>query len=495
MSAFFGDIVQFFTLNNFTTVIYVLNFLIAIIIIFFDRKSPGASIAWIMILYLLPLVGLIGYLLFSQHIAGMKIYKLSEEEKWVKEFLIKYQKNKLLTDVFHSPNRIVHKWRDLVTLNLEYSNAALTDNKSVQLISDGQEKFDLLFKDIQNAKNRIHICYFIIKDDFLGNQLIDLLTQKAAEGVQVRLLMDAMGSKQISNKKLKSFKEAGGNYSFFFKPRIRKLYIRFNYRNHRKIVIIDDKIGYIGGFNVAREYVGQKAKFGYWRDAHIRIIGNAVIPLNSIFLTDWRCSTKEPINLIKESLPERLYPEIDGKIPIQIVNSGPESPKEEIKIAMMKMISGAKKTIHIQTPYLVPDDSLIDALRMAIRAGVDVKIMIPCRPDHPFVYRTTLLNAGELINEGARIFIYEDGFLHAKTLSVDGEVATIGSANFDIRSFRLNFESNAIIYDNNFAKEMDRQFENDVALHCKEYTAVDRANISLYEYVAERISRLLKEIL
>ena len=183
-----------------------------------------------------------------------------------------------------------------------------------------------------------------------------------------------------------------------------------------------------------------------------------------------------------------------GDIPIQIVSCGPESDKEEIKMAFMKMITNARKNIYIQTPYLVPDESMMESLRMAARSGIDVRIMIPCMPDHPFVYRTTLYNAGKLIDDGARIYIYENGFLHAKTLSVDGEVCTVGSANFDIRSFRLNFESNAFIYDKDVTADLDSHFISDIELS-RPYTREDRDNISLYEKAAESISRLLTEIL
>jgi cardiolipin synthase len=208
---------------------------------------------------------------------------------------------------------------------------------------------------------------------------------------------------------------------------------------------------------------------------------------------DWRYASKEEIDLIDQSV-RYAFKSKTGDIPVQIVSCGPESEKEEIKMALMKMITNARKNIYIQTPYLVPDEPMMESLRMAARSGTDVRIMIPCMPDHPFVYRTTLYNAGRLIKEGAKIYIYENGFLHAKTLSVDGEVCTVGSSNFDIRSFRLNFESNAFIYDRGVTGRMNAQFEEDMKLST-EYTQKDRDNISLYERLAESISRLLTEIL
>ena len=381
----------------------------------------------------------------------------------------------------------------MINMNLEYADAILTANDSVEIITDGKEMFERLCNDIENAKYGIKLCYFIVKDDFVGTRLIELLTKKAKEGVKVRLLMDALGSRSIGNAELKEFKEAGGKYAFFFKPRIRHLYFRFNYRNHRKLAVIDNEIGYIGGFNIAKEYIGCKQKCGYWRDTQLIIKGNALTTLNERFYMDWRYASKEDLDLLEKSI-RHAYKKTDGNIPVQIVSCGPESQKEEIKMAFMKMITNAKKNIYIQTPYLVPDEPMMESLRMAARSGIDVRIMIPCMPDHPFVYKTTLYNAGRLIKDGAKIYIYDNGFLHAKTLSVDGEVCTAGSCNFDIRSFRLNFESNAFIYDSRVAKEFDERFRNDIRLS-HPYTQEDRDKISTYEKAAEAISRLLTEIL
>ena len=282
-------------------------------------------------------------------------------------------------------------------------------------------------------------------------------------------------------------------YAYFFKPRIRHLYFRIYYRNHRKLVIIDNELGYIGGSNIADEYRGLSRKFGYWRDTQLIIRGNALMTMNARFYQDWRYASTEKLDLLEQSV-KHAYKADSGNIPIQIIACGPESDKEEIKRAMMKMINNAQKSIYIQTPYLVPDPPMLESIAMAARSGVDVKIMIPCIPDHPFVYRTTLYNAGKLIDEGAKIYIYENGFLHAKTLTVDGEVCTAGSSNFDIRSFKLNFEANAFIYDKEVTSRMDSQFIKDME-YCREYTAYDRDHIGMFERMAESVSRLLTEIL
>lgn len=489
-----GQILGFFTLSHVMVIIYILNALIALGLIFFDdSKSPSATMAWIMILFMIPAAGLFLYLILSQNIARQQIFRMTEEETAGKNTMLGWQKEAVKQSLSVDDDDVTGRWREMISMNLDYADSLLTGNDSVEIITDGKEMFERLCSDIENARYTIKLCFYIVKDDFVGKRLIELLTRKAKEGVKVRLLLDALGSRSIGYTDLRAFKKAGGQYAFFFKPLIRHMYFRINYRNHRKLAIIDNEIGYIGGFNIAREYLGYKKKFGYWRDTQLIIRGNALTTLNERFYMDWRYASKEEIDLIDQSVRYALKNDT-GDIPVQIVSCGPESEKEEVKMAFMKMITNARKNIYIQTPYLVPDEPMIESLRMAARSGIDVRIMIPCMPDHPFVYRTTLYNAGRLIKEGAKIYIYENGFMHAKTLSVDGEVCTAGSTNFDIRSFRLNFESNAFIYDRDVTEDMDARFMDDILLS-RPYTQEDRDNISHFERAAESISRLLTEIL
>ena len=494
MSGFLEQFLQFFTLSHIMMIIYVLNALIALGLIFFDEsKSPTATMAWIMILFMVPAVGLFLYLILSQNIARQQIFRMTEDEEAGKTTIIDWQKEDVRDSIPDDSDEVTSKWKEMIAMNLDYADSILTYNDSVEVITDGKEMFERLCSDIENARYTIKLCFFIVRDDFVGNRLVELLTKKASEGVKVRLMVDALGSRSIGKMKLRDFKKAGGEYAFFFKPLIRHMYFRINYRNHRKLAIIDNEIGYIGGFNIAREYLGYKKKFGYWRDTQLIIRGNALATLNERFYQDWRYASKEKLDLIEQSVRYAYNPD-SGDIPVQIVSCGPESQKEEVKMAFMKMITCARKNIYIQTPYLVPDEPMLDSLRMAARSGLDVRIMIPCMPDHPFVYRTTLYNAGRLIGEGAKIYIYENGFMHAKTLTVDGEVCTAGSTNFDIRSFKLNFESNAFIYDKNTTAEMDRRFMEDIK-KSRPYTQEDRDSISVFERAGESISRLLTEVL
>lgn len=491
MNYLFADHV---TVSNIMLWIYAMNFVISIAIIFFDKKTPTATLAWIMVLNLIPIAGLVLYLVFSQHISRLKVSRVSNRELRLRSYMLDIQKKRIIHGFVHFSNDVTERWKSMIMLNLENADSLLLGNKSIELIPDGKEMFDKLISDIQEAKESVNVCYFIIKDDEVGQRLIEVLTQKAKEGVKVRLLMDAMGSKQITSLKLRDFKHAGGKYAFYFKPKIRHLFLRFNYRNHRKIVVIDNTIGYIGGFNIAREYLGLKKKFGYWRDTHLRIIGTSVIDLLSRFLLDWRYSSGEDFDtadaIKQEVFDDRIY----GNIPAQIISSGPDEAKEQIKRAFMRMITSAEESIYIQTPYFVPDEAIIESLEMAAQSGVDVRIMIPCMPDHPFVYHTTLYNAGILLESGVKIYIYNNGFLHAKTMVVDHEISTVGSTNFDIRSFKLNFETNAFIYDRNFGEQMGKQFTKDIE-QSTQYTLDDRENRGIYKKMMERISRLLSEIL
>ncbi|MBO4991096.1 MAG: cardiolipin synthase, partial [Firmicutes bacterium] len=247
----------------------------------------------------------------------------------------------------------------------------------------------------------------------------------------------------------------------------------------------------IGGFNVANEYVGKSRKFGHWRDTHLRLTGGCVQDLDARFVLDWRFASGE--NLV---MAHSFYPVIDTgcNTGIQILSCGPDSPNTEIRTAYLKMITSAKKSICIQTPYFIPDDSIFEALKMAAMSGVDVRIMIPCMPDHAFVYWATYCYCGMLLNSGAKIYTYNDGFLHAKTITVDDEISSVGSTNFDIRSFSLNFEANAMIYDSDVALEMRHIFEKDME-RSTQLTKQAYRNRSIVIKFKESISRLLSDLL
>ncbi|MEL7655442.1 MAG: cardiolipin synthase [Bacillota bacterium] len=481
----------FLNMSSLISGLFLINFIIALTIIFLERKNPSATLAWIMILFLVPVVGIIFYFLFSQNIARQRIFKMSKYEEAIISASLNEQINEMKRGDFEFTNPESKKWHDMIRLHQTYGNSFFTQDNKISVLTDGRHKFDSLIKDLKDAKQSINIMYFIVKNDSMGRLLIDTLTQKAKEGIEVRFLIDAMGSKQISHKTLEPLKEAGGQYAFFFPPMFKYLNLKLNYRNHRKLVVIDGAIGYLGGFNVGNEYVGKKKKFGFWRDTHLRLMGSCVQDMNARFILDWRFASKENIVISQAYYDEPFQAGTTG---IQIVSCGPDSSREEIKHGYLKMISSAKKNIYIQTPYFVPDASIIEALKTAVLSGVDLRIMIPCMPDHMFVYWATYSYIGILLNLGAKIYIYDEGFLHAKTICVDGEVASIGSANFDIRSFRLNFEANAFIYDAAEVYKLEAIFETDL-MRSHELTKHLYRNRSMVIKFKESVSRLLSDLL
>ena len=472
-------------------VLFVINLILAFTIIFLERKDPSATLAWLLVLFLLPGVGIVLYIVFSQNVSRQKIFTLYENEEKLITSSLRKQHKALQLKKFKFDNSVGYTWTDLIKLNQLYGESYYTQHNDVDFFTDGVSKMKSLFEDIRNAKDSINIEYYIIKNDVVGNSLLDLLALKAKEGVEVRLLVDSLGSRSISKEKVKMFKAAGGKYGEFFKPRLKLFNSKINYRNHRKIVVIDNMIGYVGGFNIAREYVGLKEKFGFWRDTHLRIVGNSVKDMNFRFMLDWRCATKENLD-IEEMLfmPE----EKQGNVGVQIVSCGPERESEEIKMGFLKMISAARKSIYIQTPYFVPDEPILDSIKMAAQSGVEVNIMIPSFPDHMFVYWATYSYIGEIIKAGGNVYIYDKGFLHAKMIMVDGEVTSIGSCNFDRRSFKLNFETNAFIYDRKTSRQLEDAFREDVRNSHKLTKELyeQRGNIIK---IKEVFSRMLSDIL
>ncbi len=381
----------------------------------------------------------------------------------------------------------IHKqYKDHIYMNLINDRAVYTQNNDVMIFTDGRRKFDALLADIERAKDHVHIQYYIIHDDGLGTELIDTLTKKALEGVQVRVLYDHMGSRGISANFYDELKNAGGTVEVFFP------HFHLNYRNHRKLAIIDGEIGYVGGFNVGDEYLGLDTKFGYWRDTHLRTKGEVIHELQNRFILDWNQASKHHgIHYDKRFFPD--LPEA-GDVGAQIVSSGPDTEGQQIKKAYVKMINSAKKYIYLQTPYFIPDDTVLDALRIAVESGVDVRIMVPDKPDHMFVYWATLSNVGELLKAGAKIYIYTNGFVHAKTLVVDDTIASVGTANIDHRSFRLNFEVNAFLYDEKTTSNLRKAFENDIEVS-RMLTYDEYQKRSMIIKIKESISRLISPVL
>ncbi|WP_042358788.1 cardiolipin synthase [Geomicrobium sp. JCM 19055] len=475
------------------SIVLLINILLAFIIVFIERRDIGATWAWILILFFIPIGGFILYLIFGRHLKQKNFYNLSKEER-------EYLKIAVEAQVYHlqqhlsvfQDQKLQDKYEQLMLINLQSSTSIITTDNEVELFTEGKTKFDELFHDIRQAKEEINIQYYIIQRDELGIKLRDELTAKAKEGVKVRLLYDDIGSRRLNRSFFKELIEHNGEVAAFFPSIFKVVNLRINNRNHRKLCIIDGDIGYIGGFNVGREYLGKKKKFGYWRDTHFRIRGGAVDHIHGRFILDWKQATKQDsINLSEYAGRKERH---SGSSPVQIVDSGPNSETEHLKNMYIKLIMTAKKSIKIQTPYFIPDTSFMDAIKIALLSNVDVHIMIPNKPDHPFVYWATLAHVGELLKYGANVWIYEKGFMHAKTIVIDEEVCSVGTTNIDSRSFRLNFEVNATVYDEAVAQKLHNLFLDDM----KDSTLLTPQlykERSLWIKIKEAVSRLLSPIL
>lgn len=466
-----------------------INILLAILLIFFERRNPTSTWLWIMVLTFLPGMGFLLYLFIGQDLSKKKTFSLKEEEDHCFINMAALQEEQMKRDKYFYRDPNYAKYEDLITMNLISAESFFTQDNNVELYFDGRDKFNSLMKSIEGAKEFVYLQYYIFKSDGLGRELIDLLCKKAKEGIEVKLLIDGMGGRKFSKKYIKKLKACGAELAIFFPAFIPYLSPRINYRNHRKICIIDGKEGYIGGFNVGDEYIGLSKKFGYWRDTHIKITGSAVSSLQWRFNLDWRFAKGSEISRCQTYLSDET-----GKCGIQIVSSGPDSKWASVKNAYLKMISNAKEKIYIETPYFIPDDSIFDALRMAGLSGLDVRVMLPNKPDHPFVYWAGMSYIGELLEAGVKFYTYEKGFLHSKVVLMDDYVSSVGTANLDIRSFKLNFEVNAFIYDETINLKLTERFLNDIK-NCKEITLEEYRKRGKIVRLKESFSRLLSPIL
>lgn len=470
----------------------IINVLLSLIIVFFERRSPQAVWTWLLLLYFIPIVGFILYLVIGQDFHKSRMFKAKEIEGELK-YAVRKQEETIYRRQLRLANPELNRFRDLILYNLEAGQAVLTDNNDIRIYTDGKEKFHALIEEMKQAKKYIHLQYYIIRSDELWQQIEPVLIAKAHEGVEVRVLFDSMGCRTMHNRDWERLEREGVQVAEFFPAFLGQLQLRMNYRNHRKIVVIDGRIGFVGGFNVGREYLGLDSKFGYWRDTHLCIEGAAVTSLAVRFVLDWNYAAKENL-FLRDSLFELPQYVRGGHDPVQIISSGPDSQTKTIHDNYLHLIHSAKDHVYIQTPYFIPDDSILDALKIASRAGVDVRIMIPCKPDHPFVYWATYSYIGDMVAAGAKCYVYNNGFLHAKTLSVDGMVACVGTANMDIRSFGLNFEVNATIYSERTVQKLERAFENDMN-QCTYITRKIYEERSLVIRIKEQFSRLLSPLL
>lgn len=440
------------------SLIFLVTAIPVAVMIILEKRSPFKTAAWVLALILLPVFGVVFYLFFGQEYRKKKLFS----RKGIKS-LNQYRKLSItqLRQFEHTyqnlPPEIMAK-ESIIRLLLKNSNALLTSGNRLKILNDGEETFRSIFKAIESAKHHVHLEYYILEDDKIGNRLKNLLIRKSLEGVEVRIIIDDVGSWGLSNKFIRELRNNGVEIYPFMEVRFPRLTSRVNYRNHRKIAIVDGKIGFLGGINFADRYLEGIKRIGPWRDTHLRIEGDAVKCLQIVFSSDWYI-------VIHENLNGELYfpvlPKREG-VPVQISASGPDSDWDSIGQAFFSMIAGAKSKVYIVTPYLMPPREIVYALKTAAMRSVDVRILIPHKSDSRIPKWSSFSYVGDLLEAGVHIYFYQAGFIHSKYIVVDSVLSTIGTTNLDFRSLETNFEVNAFVYDKAFSIRLEKLFKLDL---------------------------------
>lgn len=451
-----------------------INVILIAVIVFFERSDPHRTLSWVLVLVFLPVLGVVGYIFFSG-----RLYFRERRLVTAKRHMDLYVRSRLSERfprlasqeiTFGDP--ALHAYEPVVKMNLTYGQSFYSEDNDARIFTDGLNKFEALFADIREAEESIHILYYIVRPSEIAKQMVALLAQKARSGVEVKFLYDDIGSLAVKPSFFKELKTAGGEVLAFF-PRFLGINLAVNYRNHRKIAVIDGRVGYLGGMNLSDEYIHGIGRLKPWRDTHLRVTGPAVTLMQIRFLMDWEATSGKRSDSLEMDRYFRAPEERDSELAsetgefgrnlgMQIVSSGPDNLKDdEIRDALIQMIILAREKVLIQTPYFIPDPAFIAALKIASQSGVEVHVMMPGVADHHVVYLASHSYLQDLLEYGIHVHHYK-GFLHAKMIVVDGTVATIGTTNIDNRSFVLNFEINAFIYNRSFARKCEAIFERDL---------------------------------
>ncbi len=487
-------------LANFKTVsevafliVFIASFIVAIFVLL-ENRNPIRASALILLLFTLPGVGLIIYFYIGRNYRKKRMFetKKDSDRNFIEQLLhqIREHSESLIKE---NKNELGNKSL-LANMLLNDNYFGLSDQNSVKLLLNGEEKFPELFHDLENAKHHIHIEYFIIENGILFDKLKEILTTKVKEGVTVRIIYDDFGSRRLKKSSIRELRNFGIQIFPFYKTYFPYFANRINYRNHRKIAIIDGKVGYTGGLNLSDNYsndIRSKRSF-FWRDTHLKITGPAVRYLQYTFLLDWQFASDKSLLYNQEFFPE-FDATHDNKL-IQIVSGGPDLIRETIMLTYFKAIVDAEKECFITTPYLIPNQGIITALKQAALSGIDVKILVPGKSDSWLLKSATNTYIRELLLSGAEIYHYQKGFVHAKTVIIDHNLSIIGSANVDYRSFDYNFEANAIIYDIEFNNKLKEQFYEDIE-NSKPISIEEWDKRPLKKRIVESVVRLLSPVL
>ena len=447
---------------------WFINLLLLISMIFLERKKFSSIVCWMTVLTVLPIVGYVFYIVMGNGLSYRTRKMINKHKLYELDYnteiktILKLQEG--LREELYEDAGIIKCCYNLGSI--------LCPANKVEFYRWGTEKISALKRDLLNAKETINMEYYIFGDDVAGKEIMDILIKKAKEGVKVRFIFDSIGCLGAPRRFFRKLKKAGGEVAEFFPPfgHIRMLNLKMNYRNHRKIVVIDGKVAYTGGMNIRDDHIyGTAKKTSPWRDSHLRVEGSGVYILQNIFLNDWRYCKKEEKDP-EEYVKMGYFPtaELKGDVNLQVVASGPDTNMQNIKDCYIKLITNAKERVIIESPYFVPDESFLSAIKIALASGVKVVIIIPQKPDHKAIFHVSMSYLQELLAMGAEIYLYK-GFLHSKTLLVDDNKLSIGTCNTDNRSFALNFENTVIM----FSKEMVSKYFESVKEEIKSSVRVD----------------------
>ena len=429
---------------------YFAIIVISVTVVLKENRNPIRALSWVIALIFLPGVGLIFYLFFGRSLRGEMLSQKNRRrlQHSFQPYGVKLQDTELRKEQ-----------KNLIMLGTQVGGYPLTFNNEVDIITDGASKFDSLKKDLRAAQRNIYLQYYIFLDDKTGTEIAEILKQKAREGLEVKVIYDHVGSFSARNKFFKQMKEAGVEVRPFFRVNFPQFANRINWRNHRKIVVIDGTTGYIGGMNIADRYVfGNGKTKELWRDTHFRVKGDVVESLTHSFLVDWNFLEKDPYF---PEMPARQK-NICNQKGIQLVTGGPISTWDNLSLMFLKAITSAKRLIWIQTPYFLPTDALFNALQAAALSNIDVRIMMPAHTDSVLLHYASFSYITQCLAAGIKIYLYKPGMLHAKSMVIDDDLVTAGSTNFDFRSFENNFECNLFIHDPELNAKMRDIFYEDM---------------------------------
>ena len=466
-----------------TAVFYIYIIISTISVLLLENRNPVKSFSWLLVLVFLPVVGLVLYILLGQNYRKRKIISRKSIQRITERPVASFDIDKLSSE--HMDQHFI-KLTGLLKKNSEAEGYAY--NK-IEILSRGEDIFQSMFDAIRNAKNHIHIEFFIFEDDKLSNELRELLIKKSREGVRVRMIYDYVGSINLSSRYLHTLRYAGVYVRPFLPLRLRLRRSKINYRNHRKLVIVDGKIGFTGGINIADRYL-YGSKLGEWRDTVVRIEGAGVHGIQKLFLTDWYFVERKLITAAKYFPEPQRYEENL----VQLVSSGPDTDWQSIMQGIAAAIMAAEKYVYIHTPYFMPNELMSGCIQMAALSGTEIRLMIPEKSDAPLSDLSSSSYLGDMMEAGVRVFIYKKGFLHSKAIVLDDFVSIIGSTNMDDRSFDQNFEANAFIYDTQTALQLKELFMNDLN-KCEELTYDAWNNRKRRQKLKESFARLFSPLM